>query len=63
MKQRGGRAILKLGRSVICGILQGDQAAWTNPPVDIDVKVAFYYKDLILKRNFQINVSGRFCTC
>ena len=40
--------------------IQGDTSGRTKPPVDIDVKVAFYYKGLLLKRNFQINVNGRF---
>ena len=40
--------------------VQGDRAAWTKPPVDIDVKVAFYYKNLILKRNFQMKSTGGF---
>ena len=29
----------------------------TKPFIEIDVKVALEYKDLIIKRNFQINVS------
>ena len=40
--------------------LQGDQAACSESPVDIDLKVAFQYKVLILKHNFQINVNERF---
>ena len=40
--------------------LQGDQAAWTKPPVDIDVKVAFLYKDLIQKHNFKSMSMGGF---
>ena len=33
--------------------VQGDQAAWQKPAVDIDMKVAFQYKDLIPKGNFK----------
>ena len=40
--------------------LQGDHSACSKPPVDIDLKVVFYYKILILKRNLNINVNGRF---
>ena len=36
------------------GTAQGDR------PVDIDVKVAFLYKNLTLKRNFQIKSTGGF---
>ena len=44
-------------------LIQGDPSGLSKPIVDIDVKVAFYYEeieDLILKRNFQINVNNRF---
>ena len=40
--------------------IQGDHSTCSKPIVDIDLKVAFYYKVIILKRNFQINVKGRF---
>ena len=40
--------------------LQGDTSHLSKPAVEIDLKVAFEYKALILKRNFQINVNGRF---
>ena len=40
--------------------VQGDPSGLSKPVVDIDVKVAFWYEDLILKRNFQINVNNRF---
>ena len=40
--------------------LQGDHSACSKPPVDIDLKVVFQHKVLILKCNFQINVNGRF---
>ena len=33
--------------------IQGYPSGRTKPPVDIDVKVAFYFKDLKLKRNFK----------
>ena len=33
---------------------------FVKPPVDTDLKVAIYYKDLILKHNFQINVNRSF---
>ena len=46
---------LKLG---IC--FQGDHSTCSKPPVNIDLKVVFYHKVLILKRNFQINVNERF---
>ena len=42
--------------------VQGDQAACPKPPVDIDVKVACQYKDLLLKTQLQINVNGSFWT-
>ena len=42
------------------GEIQGDQAARTKPPVDIDVKVAFYHKKTYTKMQLQINVDGRF---
>ena len=42
--------------------IQGDHSACSKPPIDIDLRVAFWYKVLILKRNFQINVNGRFWT-
>ena len=41
-------------------LVQGDHSACSKPPVDIDLKVEFHYKVLILKRNFQINVNRRF---
>ena len=41
-------------------IVQGDHSTCSKPIVDIDLKVAFYYKVIILKRNLQINVNGRF---
>ena len=41
-------------------IIQGDNSACSKPPIDINLRVAFEYKVLILKRNFQINVNGRF---
>ena len=44
----------------ICGYVQGDTSGQRKPPVDIDVTVVFYYKDFILKCNFQSNVNGRF---
>ena len=31
--------------------MQGDASRWSKPPVDIDLKVAFEHKFLILKRN------------
>ena len=34
--------------------VQGDHSVCLKPPVDIDLKVEFYYKVLILKRNFHI---------
>ena len=37
--------------------IQGDTK---KPPVDIDLNLAFWCKDLILKRNFQINLNDRF---
>ena len=40
--------------------VQGDPSGSSKPIVDIDLKVAFYYKVLILKRNFHINVNDRF---
>ena len=40
--------------------LQGDTSVCLKFYFDIDVKVAFYYKDLILKCNIQINVKKRF---
>ena len=40
--------------------MQGDHSACSKPPVDIDLKVAVLNKDLIIKRNFQINVNGGF---
>ena len=49
-------------RPVHAEAVQGDTSGWWKPPVDIDLQVAFYYKVLILKRNFQINVNGRFWT-
>ena len=39
---------------------QGDHSACSKPPVDIDLKVVFYNKDLRLKHNLQINVNERF---
>ena len=42
--------------------IQGDTSGCAKPLVDIDVKVALKYKDLILKCDFQINVNRRFCT-
>ena len=39
--------------------VQGDHSACSKPLVDNDLKVAFYDKVLILKRNFHINVNGR----
>ena len=42
--------------------VQGDHSACAKPPVVINVKVAFWYTDLIVKRNFNIDVNGRFCT-
>ena len=39
--------------------VQGDHSACSKPLVDDDLKVAFYDKVLILKRNFHINVNGR----
>ena len=41
-------------------LVQGDTSGCSKPPFDADVKVALYYKDLMLQRNFQINVNGRF---
>ena len=38
--------------------VQRDTSGRTKPPVDIDVKVAFYYKDLILKHNFKSMSTG-----
>ena len=38
--------------------IQGDPAPCSKPPVDIDVKVAFYDKVLILKRNFKSMSTG-----
>ena len=35
--------------------IQGDPSRSSKPIIDIDVKVAFYYKDILLKRNFHIN--------
>ena len=40
--------------------VQGDHSACSKPPLDIDLKVAFEYKVLLLKRNFQINVNKMF---
>ena len=42
--------------------IHGDHSACSKPPVDIDLKVGLYYKDLILKRKFQVNVKERFWT-
>ena len=42
--------------------IQGDHSACSKPPVDIDLKVLFWYKVPILKRNIQINFNGRFRT-
>ena len=39
--------------------IQGETSGWLKPPVDIDLKVAFYDKVIILKCNFHINVNGR----
>ena len=44
-------AVIILNRNV-----QGDTSGCLKPPVDIELKVAFYYKVLILKRIFHINV-------
>ena len=41
-------------------VLQGDPSRWSKPIVDIDLKVAFNYKVLILKCNFHINVNDMF---
>ena len=41
-------------------LIQGDHLACSKPPVDIDLKVALWYKDFILKCNFQTNVNGMF---
>ena len=43
---------------VVNSFIQGDTSVCAKPPVDIDVKVAFYYKDLILKRNFKSVSTG-----
>ena len=32
--------------------LHGDTSGWRKPPIDIDLKVAFYFKVCILKHNF-----------
>ena len=42
----------------MCRILQGGQTPISKPPVDIDVKVAFLYQVLILKRNFKSMSTG-----
>ena len=44
----------------LCINVQGDHSACSKPAVDIYLKVVFYYTDLIVKRNFQINVNLRF---
>ena len=38
--------------------LQGDPAPCSKPPIDIDVKVVFWYKVLKLKRNFKSMSTG-----
>ena len=54
----------KLLRLMSCMLVHcGDTSRCFKPPVDIDVKVAFYFKDLILNYNFHIDdVDGRFET-
>ena len=51
-------------KSVFLG-LKGDTSGRTKPPVDLKTKVVFYgfsikTKELILKRSFCVDVSGRF---
>ena len=41
--------------------IQGDHLGCAKPPIDIDLEAAFLYEVFILKRNFHINVIGRFC--
>ena len=61
MTQAGpGRAVKQEQEQKFRSQVQGDTSGRTKPPVDIEVKVVFYYKDPILKRNFQINVNRRF---
>ena len=40
--------------------MQGYHSACSKPLVHFDAKVAFQFKDLILKLNLQINVNRRF---
>ena len=45
----------------VCQYIQGDQAAWTKPPVDIDVrKLRFSIKNLLVKRSFKSMSTGGF---
>ena len=40
-------------------VIKGDPSGWSQPPVDIEAKVALYYKEHILKRNFCFDVNRR----
>ena len=42
--------------------IQGDHSGCDKPPIDTDTNVAFWYKLLIIKRNFRFDVNGRFDT-
>ena len=42
--------------------IQGDHSGCAKPPIDNTTKVLFQYMGLILKRNFCLDVNGRFGT-
>ena len=54
--------LAKLLRLMSYMLKHGDTSRCFKPPVDIDVKVEFYFKDLILNCNLQIDANSRFET-
>ena len=52
----------KLLRLMSYMLVHGDTSRCFKPPVDIDVKVEFYFKDLILNCNLQIDANSIFET-